>query len=262
MEQTTQWLSTHALSLWALLLAVALIGADAGWRRASRKRQQYGSELAVLRPLTGFAIVLALVLVSIAVGVAVRDQAGLTQFDVELAENLRNTMPLPVLRVTSWVTHLGDPPVVAGAAVLVAIALVLRRQWQLAGLWTITLFGTALINHALKVWFERARPLNGHGFIVEHSWSFPSGHASGSMVFYGMLAYVLLRLVPGRHHRAIIASAAALITIVGISRILLQVHYFSDVLAGYTTGAAWMTLCIGTAEMLRLRSISARGKAI
>jgi membrane-associated phospholipid phosphatase len=264
MEPTTEWLSTHALSIWALLLAMALLGADVGWRRASRKRQRAepGTEMAVLRPLTGIAIVLALVLISVAIGVAVREQAGLTRFDAGLAQDLRNSMPLQVLRDISWVTHLGDPLLVGCASILVTLVLAIRRHIQLAVVWIVALAGTALINSGLKAWFERARPLNGHGVIVEHSWSFPSGHASGSMVFYGMFAYVLLRLLPARHHRAIIVGAALLITVVGISRILLQVHYFSDVLAGYTTGAAWLTLSIGTAEMLRLRSKPGRARTL
>jgi undecaprenyl-diphosphatase len=94
------------------------------------------------------------------------------------------------------------------------------------------------------------RPLHDHGFIVEPGWSFPSGHAFGAMVFYGMLAYVLLRLTP-RFHRAIIAAAVLLIGMIGISRILLQVHYFSDVMAGYAAGAAWLVVCIVVAETLR-----------
>jgi membrane-associated phospholipid phosphatase len=264
MEPAAEWLSTHALSVWALLLAMALLGADVAWRRASRRRQRAepGTEISVLRPLTGIAIVLALVLISVALGVAVREQAGLTRFDAGLAQDLRTSMPLPVLRGISWVTHLGDPLLVAGASALVTLILAIRRHIQLAIVWTVALAGTALINSGLKTWFERARPLNGQGYIVEHSWSFPSGHASGSMAFYGMLAYVLLRLLPARHHRAVIMGAALLITIVGISRILLQVHYFSDVLAGYTTGAAWLTLCIGTAETLRLRSKPGRAPTI
>jgi undecaprenyl-diphosphatase len=44
-----------------------------------------------------------------------------------------------------------------------------------------------------------------------------------------------------------------MISLIGISRILLQVHFFSDVMAGYATGLAWLTLCVGSAEYIRLR---------
>jgi undecaprenyl-diphosphatase len=73
-------------------------------------------------------------------------------------------------------------------------------------------------------------------------------------VFYGMLAYVLLRLLPQRLHRAVIAGAVFLIGAIGISRILLQVHYFSDVMAGYAYGLLWLLLCIGIAERVRPRA--------
>jgi undecaprenyl-diphosphatase len=96
--------------------------------------------------------------------------------------------------------------------------------------------------------FQRERSLHDHGFITEPGRSFPSGHAFGSMAFYGMLAYVLLRRLPPRFPRGVIAAAAGTIGMVGSSRILLQVHYFSDVLAGYAAGAAWLLLCIGVAE--------------
>ena len=125
--------------------------------------------------------------------------------------------------------------------------------WLLAAGWSVALLGILPINGGLKALFRRVRPLHDHGFIVEPGWSFPSGHAFGAMVFYGMLAYVLLRLTP-RFHRAIIAGAVLMIGVIGTSRILLQVHYFSDVLAGYATGGAWLVLCIGTAELLRHRS--------
>src|SRR3546814_2215562 len=104
------------------------------------------------------------------------------------------------------------------------------------------------INGGIKAVFHRVRPLHGHGFIIERGWSFPSGHAFGAMVFYGMLAYVLLRLLPPRFHRAVIAAAVLLSGVIGISRVLLHVHYFSDVMAGYCAGAAWLVLCLGGAE--------------
>jgi membrane-associated phospholipid phosphatase len=249
-----EWISHHALSLWASLLACALIGADLAWRRAVRRRE--GLDPAArhfLRPTTAFAVVVVTLLVATVIAVEVREQAGLTVFDASLAADLRANMPLPVLRAIAWGTHAGDPLVVGVAAVLVFLVLMLRRHWRLAITWIATLVGTAVINSLLKAYFQRERPLHDHGFIVEHSYSFPSGHASGSMVFYGMLAYVLLVLSPPRWHRYIVVAAVAMITLVGVSRILLQVHYFSDVMAGYATGLAWVTLCVGSAEYLRMR---------
>ena len=249
-----EWISRHALSLWAVLLAIALGGADPAWRRAVRRRE--GMDAAargLLRPVTVVAVVMAMLLIATVIAVEVREAAGLTVFDANLARDLRNNMPLPVLRGIAMLTHTGDPVVIGIAALLVFVLLLWRRHVRLAAIWIATLVGTGLINSALKAWFQRERPLHDHGFIAERSYSFPSGHASGSMVFYGMLAYVLLVLCPPRWHRTIVIVAVAMITLVGISRILLQVHYFSDVMAGYATGLAWVTLCAGSAEYFRMR---------
>lgn len=250
----TEWISRHALSLWASLLVLALGGADVVWRRAMRRREgQDAAARAFLRPTTVVAVVVAMLVIATTIAVEVREAAGLTVFDAELSTALRNNMPPAVLRAVALVTHAGDPMVIGVATLVVFLALLWRRHLRLAASWITTLVGTAVINSALKAWFQRERPLHDHGFIVEHSYSFPSGHASGSMVFYGMLTYVALVLGPPRWHRTIVVAAVGMITIVGISRILLQVHYFSDVMAGYATGLAWVTLCAGSAEYFRLR---------
>lgn len=249
-----EWISRHAISIWAVLLALALLGAELGWRRAIRRRGGLDpAAQAFLRPATAVAVIVVALLVATAIAVEVREQAGLTVFDAALASDLRANMPRPVLHGVALLSRTGNSAVLGAVALLVFIALLWRRHWRLASAWIITLVGTVVINSLLKAWFQRERPLHDHGFIIEKSYSFPSGHASGSMVFYGMLAYVLLVLTPPRFHRPIVMVAAVMITLIGISRILLQVHYFSDVMAGYATGLAWLTLCVGSAEFIRMR---------
>jgi len=249
-----EWISRHALSIWAVVLALALLGVDVGWRRAVRRREGLDPVArSFLRPTTAIAVIVATLLIASVIAVEVREQAGLTVFDAALASDLRANMPRPVLHGVALLSRTGNSLVLGCVAVLVFIALVWRRHWRLATAWTVTLLGTVAINGLLKAWFQRERPLHDHGFIIEKSYSFPSGHASGSMVFYGMLAYVLLVLTPPRFHRPIVIVAVAMTTLIGISRILLQVHYFSDVMAGYATGLAWLTLCVGSAEYIRMR---------
>ncbi|MEO6801489.1 MAG: phosphatase PAP2 family protein [Rhodanobacter sp.] len=251
-----EWIAAHALLLWALLLLLAMMIGDLAWQhnvRWHRRTAGLGQIAVVMRWQVGVFLLLALLLLFAAIVLALfgRYTALLAGFDTALAESLHNQLPLPVLRMVAKVTHLGDRVWLALAAAIVLIVLLLRRHGRLALAWSIALLGIVPINGSLKAALRRVRPLHDHGFIIEPGWSFPSGHAFGAVVFYGMLAYSSLRLSP-RCHRAIIAAAVLLIGVVGISRILLQVHYFSDVLAGYTLGAAWLVLCIGIMERLQL----------
>ncbi|EIM00342.1 phosphatase PAP2 family protein [Rhodanobacter denitrificans] len=256
MEPMVEWIAAHALRLWALLLLLALLAGDLAWRRNARWHRHAlarGGAPTVLRWQAGLILLLALALLFLAIAAAVAGQptGELARFDTSLAESLHAQLPATALRGIAVVTHLGDLGWVAPAAAVVAAFLLLRRHGRLAGVWAVALLGILPINGGLKALFQRVRPLHDHGYIVERGWSFPSGHAFGSIVFYGMLAYVLLRLLPPRFHRMVIAAAVLLVGVVGISRILLQVHYFSDVMAGYAAGAAWLVLCIGMAEHLR-----------
>jgi undecaprenyl-diphosphatase len=97
----------------------------------------------------------------------------------------------------------------------------------------------------------RRRPLHDHAFASD-GFSFPSGHASGSLLVYGMLACLVIRGTAPRGHLPVAAMALVLVVFVGASRVLLQVHWFSDVLGGWAVAAAWMGLCIGGLEAVRL----------
>lgn len=172
-------------------------------------------------------------------------------FDTRLAETLANGLPPLALRLFGLATHLGDPVTLTGLVVAVAVALLLRRRRWLALGWVAACAGNGLLNRQLKSVFERVRPVHEHGFAVADGFSFPSGHSSGSVVVYGMLAYLAVRLMPARWHLASVLLAAALAFSMGASRVLLQVHWASDVLAGFASGLAWLTVCVTSIELLR-----------
>jgi undecaprenyl-diphosphatase len=117
------------------------------------------------------------------------------------------------------------------------------------------LVGNGLLNRGLKAVFERVRPSWTHDLVTELSWSFPSGHASGAMVTYGMLGFIVARVAPATWRPAIVIAAIVLIANVGLSRVLLQVHFFSDVLAGFAIGAAWLAACIGVLLVFEERAV-------
>ncbi|RDD83748.1 PAP2 family protein [Dyella tabacisoli] len=257
MDALALWASTHALMLWASWLVFALLCGDLLWRCIRQQRQQTlpGQQTPIaLLPKTCFALALIPLLSFACVAYAVQTQSALTHFDTAFAEQLRQHLPVPLLRGIAELTQLGNFIPLAIAGGVTCVLMLFRRQWRLAITWAAALLGNVAIYSSLKGYFQRPRPLDGHGFISEPTWSFPSGHASGSMVFYGALTYVLMCLLPARWHRAIIAAAIAFITVIGISRIMLQVHYFSDVMAGYAIGLTWLLVCVGSSEYARSRS--------
>ncbi|HEX6922907.1 MAG TPA: phosphatase PAP2 family protein, partial [Bacillales bacterium] len=92
--------------------------------------------------------------------------------------------------------------------------------------------------------FQRQRP-EIHRLIEVTGYSFPSGHAMGSFVFYGMLGYFFILFLKSEYLKAgSTLLMAGLIFMIGFSRVYLGVHYPSDVLAGFAAGGAWLTICI------------------
>jgi len=108
--------------------------------------------------------------------------------------------------------------------------------------------GAALGGAALKLAFHRGRPNLTHPYLVTlpHSFSFPSGHALGSMVVVGSLVVVVcaLRVAKGWRFLAILLALPVIFG-VAASRVYLGVHYASDVLGGQLAGAAWVAAMTG-----------------
>jgi membrane-associated phospholipid phosphatase len=158
--------------------------------------------------------------------------------------------------VTAWLqthgTELGESifvgisflgaQVLAALLLVVAVTLVVRRDWRQLVVLAATCGGGALLNVALKQAFHRARPSFASEFAVT-SWSFPSGHAMDSLIGYGLFAYWLGARFP-RSRTPILIGGVALVVAIGYARIYLGVHYLSDVFAGYAAGLIWLTVCI------------------
>lgn len=257
------WIAHHALAITALILLLAVLAGDLAWQRSARLKVAAlagGRRAGVMRWRTGLALVTVgtLVFAGLAFAVAAGQPGTVAGIDAALAQQLHEHAPPAVLQALASFTQLASQPWIVGGSLLVLFVLLLRGEWWLSLVWAITQLGILPLTYGIKSVIERPRPLHSHGFVIENGWSFPSGHALGSIVFYGMLAYVLLRLLPPRWHRATIAVTVALVGSIGISRILLQVHYLSDVMAGYALGLAWLVICMAMADVLRMRTQASR----
>ncbi len=98
-----------------------------------------------------------------------------------------------------------------------------------------------------KYWIARARPDFEPHLVVVKTSSFPSGHATSSMIFYLVLA---LALAPRPWRRAAAAAAILLSFLIGASRVMLGVHWPSDVIGGWSFGLLWVLVTLPAAERL------------
>jgi membrane-associated phospholipid phosphatase len=155
-------------------------------------------------------------------------------------------------------TYAGGVAVLGAATIAGALLLAHRRRPDLAVFLVSSFVGSELLVNSLKAAFHRARP--AFAAVTAHSYSFPSGHAAVSTAVYGASALILAESVKSRLVRIGVATVAvALVGMIGLSRILLDVHYLSDVLAGFSLGLAWLSSC--TLGLLAYRA-SSRGRLV
>ena len=121
--------------------------------------------------------------------------------------------------------------------VLIVLALLLYRRWREAVFAAIAFSGSALLNLGSKQFFQRDRPSLWESVSPEHTYSFPSGHAMGSMTL-AMVVILLAWSTRWRWPALLLAATFALL--VGYSRIHLGVHYPSDILGGWMAAIAWV----------------------
>jgi undecaprenyl-diphosphatase len=142
------------------------------------------------------------------------------------------------------ITALGSTVVLTGVTLGVMGYLALARQPGAALLVALSVGGGSVIVALVKAVVDRARPDLVPAMVEVSTASFPSGHAMLSAVAWLTLGALLMRVQPRRRLRAYILSLAVAITVlVGLSRLVLGVHWPTDVLAGWCLGAAWALLC-------------------
>ena len=255
MDAMTDAIASSPLATLGGLLAVALLVATGVSRfvlaappaRRSRRLTAIGAGV----------VALAVVVFSL-LAIGLREGGTSVVFDEALAAALART-PAPALSTAlAFITHLGDRAVLVAVVIAIGVVLLAGRRAGFALAWTLACSGNGLLNPALKQVFARARPVHDAAYATVGEYSFPSGHTSGSVVVYGMLAYGALRLTPPRWHLPIVLAAVVLTITVAFSRMILRVHWASDVVAGFASGACWLAICIMGLECLRVRSRRAR----
>jgi len=138
------------------------------------------------------------------------------------------------------VTELGDVQVVLPVMVAVLGWLIAHRFWRTALYWIAAVGVAEALAKVIKLSLHRPRPSTSYPGIEQ--FSFPSGHATLSVVVYGFLAF-LLSIHASHKLRVVIVSATVLLVgSVALSRIYLGAHWMSDVLGGLSFGTAWIAV--------------------
>jgi membrane protein DedA with SNARE-associated domain len=235
--EAVRWMEAHVATRWLVALGRRYRPQfEFLWDRVT-PGGTFGLEFTSL-----MAVLAVSLFVLVAYAVLVGREPGPTPGDVtamELAERLRTGWFTDLTKVF---TFLGSGLFVWSLTVLCAALLAARRRWAEVG---VLLAGMALISigfHEVKDIVDRPRP--EPGLVDTAGSSFPSGHAAHSVLYIWLAVTIVLRLRPGMARGAAVVTAGFALTIlVGLSRVYLNVHYLSDVSAGWALGAACFAFC-------------------
>ncbi|HEX4289614.1 MAG TPA: phosphatase PAP2 family protein [Trebonia sp.] len=209
---------------------------------------------ATRRPLAPLAIVTAAAFLFAFLLILVRLQwAPLESVDHRAATGLNSLVAghAAVVSIVKTVTWLGSSGVLWTVTGIAAAVLAIRRRWRLAIYLLVAGAGVLTLDPVLKALVGRLRPVVADPIAYGTGNSFPSGHALGSIVCYGALYLVFLPAARGKWRRAFTVVIAALIVAIGASRLLLGVHFVSDVLGGWALGITWLGVTAFAFELSR-----------
>jgi membrane protein DedA with SNARE-associated domain/membrane-associated phospholipid phosphatase len=159
-----------------------------------------------------------------------------------------------VTKIMIVITQLGEWTTILLISLPMTIYMLIKRRIGVAIGYVTAVAGGGGLDVLLKHAIRRERPVIDINLIQVGGFSFPSGHAMLSAVFFGMIAYFLIRYFRSwRTHLFIVISTTFMIFLIGFTRLYLQVHYLSDIIAGYIAGLFWLIICITGLEIYRKR---------
>ena len=223
-------------------------GLPSAWRHRLDPDERYGLRLT----LTAVALVIVAVPFS-TLTLAVLAKGPLTRFDGRVANAANDRVHGHPVAVTTLklLSGLGQPLVLT-AIVVAAVAYLLRhRRTRLAVFLVVTSLGGGLVDTAVKGAVDRPRPVVDHPVATALGKSFPSGHTMSSTIVYVALLVVFQPAIPVAARRWAVAVVGLLVLAIGCSRLLLGVHFVSDVVGGYLLGAAWLAGSVAAFEAWR-----------
>jgi undecaprenyl-diphosphatase len=174
-----------------------------------------------------------------------------------LRDNGTAKLPIGPRWFTGWmidITSLGGATIIFLITSAVVFYFLIQKQYEFMWLVLIATIGGVFLSFGLKELFARERPPLIYHLLKVKSMSFPSGHAMMSSIFYLTQAALFAKAQSNKNLKAYtLLIAIVLVFLIGVSRIYLGVHYPTDVLAGWSIGLAWASLCWLAATYLQRR---------
>lgn len=183
-----------------------------------------------------------------------------TPLDRAVTLAMRNLQTPALDRFFRRLTDLGDFRFLTPATLVVSGVLAWRHRRVSGLLYAGAVIGGFLLETLMKITFRRTRPDLWPALVTEKTYSFPSGHATMSTLFFGGAVAVVFHVTRRRGPRiAAVAAASVAVLAVAFSRVYLGAHWLTDVAAGILLGLFWVVLCATGAEYLARRSALAGG---
>jgi len=135
--------------------------------------------------------------------------------------------------------------------IIILFILYFRKKKEFIVPFLSTVVSAEAVTFFAKIFFQRGRPLLA--VFHETDFSFPSGHATIAVAFYGYLTYILIKSVKEKYKWPLIILAIIIIGLIGFSRLYLGVHYLSDVIAGYLVGSIALVMAINFIKITPLK---------
>jgi membrane protein DedA with SNARE-associated domain/membrane-associated phospholipid phosphatase len=177
----------------------------------------------------------------------------MANFDIYV-NTLSDKLALGYPFVTSlfgWITTLGSTKIIGGLSLILLCYFLYRKRWRSAAIVVLSVGSTGFMLGIMKSFFMRVRPDNALWHISGDP-SFPSGHAGMAAVFFVVIAYLYAPKIKSLIRRELyIVACVAAIVLIGLSRIVLNVHWASDVIAGWSLG-----IFLATTSILLVRYVS------
>ncbi|MCV6588143.1 MAG: phosphatase PAP2 family protein [Marinobacterium sp.] len=232
-QQSTQLETSNDLPL-QLLAALALtLLAGYGLHHQLQPQRPLQRNLHTLPPPEGATLMGVLALSGLLLLALLRAFVPPSTAEQQL-HNLLESLPEALYPATVAITSLGDMTLAGLACTLVLLALTLKGRRRTALVFASLLLSVLVINHLLKEYFSWPRP--DTGAQLYQSWSFPSAHASTGTALFAMLAILLAERLNEQLRQLFYGLLALPALLIPLSRVLLDLHWPLDVLAGFCEG--------------------------